>query len=47
MTRPLSAVLARLIWLCMAPMVLLAVWLSWRHLDDLDEQQQREARNRR
>lgn len=45
MTRPLSAVLARLIWLCMAPMVLLAVWLSWRHLDDLDEQQQREARN--
>lgn len=44
-SRPLSTFLARLIWLCMAPMVLLAVWLSWRHLDGMDAKQLREAGN--
>ncbi len=43
--RPLSAVLARLIWLCMAPMILLAVWLVSNHLKGLDESQLREANN--
>ncbi|MDX9707432.1 MAG: PAS domain S-box protein [Azospira sp.] len=36
--RPLSAFLTRLIWLCMAPLLLLAVWLAW---DNLHEQEAR------
>ncbi len=37
--RPLSTVLARLIWLCMAPMVLLAGWLAWDRLQSWEAQQ--------
>ena len=33
-TRPLSSFLARLIWLCMTPLLLLAVWLAWDSLRD-------------
>ncbi|HEY9108477.1 MAG TPA: PAS domain S-box protein [Roseateles sp.] len=44
-TRPLARLLARLVWLCMAPMVLLAVWLVWHHLAELEAQQLREAGN--
>lgn len=43
--RPLSAVLARLIGLCMAPMVLLAVWLAFNHVQELNANQLREAGN--
>ena len=43
--RPLSSFLARLIWLCMAPMVLLALVLAWDHLRQLDAKQLREAGN--
>ncbi len=39
--RPLSSFLARLIWLCMAPLLLLAVWLAW---DSLREQEARHLR---
>ncbi len=39
--RPLASSLARLIWLCMAPLLALALWMGW---DDLQEQ---EARHRR
>ena len=35
-TRPLSAVLGQLILLCMAPMVLIAVWLAWQDLRKQD-----------
>jgi PAS domain S-box-containing protein len=43
--RPLSSVLARLIWLCMAPLVLLAVWLAWSHIQVLETKHLREADN--
>lgn len=39
--RPLSTFLARLIWLCMAPLLLLAVWLT---RDSLQEQEARHLR---
>ena len=42
-SRPLAAVLARLIWLCMAPMVLLAVWLASKDLRKLEAEDLREA----
>lgn len=41
--RPLSTVLIRLIWLCMAPLLLLAVWLEWSHLEELEAKHLREA----
>ena len=41
--RPLSAVLARLIWLCIAPLLLLAAWLAWSHLGELKSQELRKA----
>jgi len=43
--RPLSAVLVRLIWLCMAPLVLLAFWLAWDHFKAQHTSQVREAEN--
>jgi PAS domain S-box-containing protein len=43
--RPLTTVLARLIWLCMAPLVLLAVWQAWSHIQEQHERHLREADN--
>lgn len=43
--RSLTTVLARLIWLCMAPLVLLAIWLAWNHLQDLEASHLREGVN--
>lgn len=43
--RSLSSVLARLIWLCMVPLVLLAAWLSWSHLQDREVRHLQEADN--
>ena len=45
MTRPLSAFLKRLIWLCMAPLLLLSGWLAWTHLKEIEARHQREAAN--
>jgi two-component system sensor histidine kinase/response regulator len=39
--RPLSSFLARLIWLCMAPLLLVSVWLAW---DNVREQEARHLR---
>ncbi len=44
-TWPLRFWLAGLIWLCMAPLILLSVWLSWGHLKELEEKHLREAGN--
>ncbi|MGE0388182.1 MAG: PAS domain S-box protein [Gammaproteobacteria bacterium] len=43
--RPLSAVLSRLIWLCIAPVLLLAVLLAWGHLREQQARRMREAEN--
>ncbi len=43
--RPLSSFLARLIWLCMAPLLLLAVWLAWNNLQDSEARHLREGAN--
>ena len=42
-SRLLSAVLARLIGLCIVPMVLIALWLAWRDLRAQEAQHLREA----
>ena len=44
-SRPLSAVLSQLVGWCVAPMVLLAVWLAWSHVRQLETTQLREAAN--
>jgi len=41
--RPLSNVLFRLIWLCMAPLVLIAIWLAWQDVRHQNEWQWRRA----
>jgi two-component system sensor histidine kinase/response regulator len=41
--RPLSSFLARLIWLGMAPLLLLAVWLAWDHLQEQEAKHLREG----
>ncbi|MCM8611425.1 PAS domain S-box protein [Accumulibacter sp.] len=43
--RPLSSFLARLIWLCMAPLLLLAVWLAWNNLQEQEARHLREGAN--
>lgn len=43
--RPLSSFLARLIWLCMAPLLLLAVWLAWDNLREQEARHLREGAN--
>jgi PAS domain S-box-containing protein len=44
-TRPLRVILARLVWLCMAPMILLAIWLARNHLHELEARHLQEAGN--
>ena len=44
-TRPLRVILARLVWLCMAPMILLAIWLARNHLHELEASHLQEAGN--
>ena len=41
--RSLATVLAQGLWLCMAPVVGLAVWLAWSHLQTLETTRLREA----
>jgi two-component system sensor histidine kinase/response regulator len=43
--RPLSFFLARLIGLCIAPLLLLAVWLAWSYLQELEDRHLREGAN--
>ncbi|HNC19359.1 PAS domain S-box protein [Accumulibacter sp.] len=43
--RPLSSFLARLIWLCIAPLLLLAIWLAWDNLQELEARHLREGAN--
>jgi two-component system sensor histidine kinase/response regulator len=43
--RPLSSFLARLIWLCMAPLLLLAIWLAWDSLQTEEEDHLRAGSN--
>ena len=43
--RPLSAFLQRLIWLCMAPLVLYAAWLAWENVQELESRHRREGAN--
>jgi PAS domain S-box-containing protein len=43
--RPLSSFLTRLIWLCMAPLLLIAVWLAWDSLREQEAKHQREGAN--
>ena len=43
MTRPFATVLQRLIWLCVAPLLLLALWLAWADLRQQEEAHLREA----
>jgi len=43
--RPLSSFLARLIWLCIAPLLLLAIWLAWDDLQELEARHLREGAN--
>jgi len=43
--RPLSSFLSRLIWLCMAPLLLLAVWLAWENLQEQESRHLREGAN--
>ncbi len=43
--RPLSSYLTRLIWLCMAPLLLLAGWLAWNDRQGSEQQHQREGAN--
>lgn len=43
--RPLAAFLVRLIWLCMAPLLLLAIWLAWDSLDKQEAKHLREGEN--
>lgn len=45
MTRPLSVTLKRLIWLCMAPLLLLSGWLAWDNLQEQETKHLREAAN--
>ncbi len=45
MTRPLAAFLKRLIWLCMAPLLLLSGWLAWSNLGEIEARHQREGAN--
>jgi len=43
--RPLASFLARLIWLCMTPLVLLALWLAWDSLEKQEARHRREGAN--
>ncbi len=43
--RPFSSFLTRLIWLCLAPLLLLAGSLAWHHLEDLEAQHLRDGGN--
>ena len=43
--RPLASFLARLIWLCMAPLLLLALWLGWDSLEEQEARHRREGAN--
>jgi len=43
--RPLASFLARLIWLCIAPLLLLAVWLAWDNLRQQEARHLREGDN--
>ena len=45
MTRPLATFLKRLIWLCMAPLLLLSGWLAWSNLGEIEARHQREGAN--
>ncbi|MDX9707801.1 MAG: PAS domain S-box protein, partial [Azospira sp.] len=44
-TRSLASFLTRLIWLCMAPLLLLALWLSWDSLQKQEAKHRREGAN--
>jgi PAS domain S-box-containing protein len=43
--RSLSAFVSRLIWLCMTPLLLLALWLAWDNLQGSERQHLREGSN--
>ncbi|MCK6373131.1 MAG: PAS domain S-box protein [Zoogloea sp.] len=42
-SRPIFSLLTRLVWLCMAPVLLLAAWLAWDNLKEQEERHLREA----
>ncbi len=44
-TRPISAFLRQLIWLSMAPVLLLALWFGWNNLQEQEAKYLREAGN--
>jgi PAS domain S-box-containing protein len=43
--RPLASFLTRLVWLCMAPLLLLAFWLAWDSLQEQESKHRREGAN--
>jgi len=43
--RPLSSFLVRLIWLCMVPLLLFAMWLAWDSLQEQEAKHLREGAN--
>ncbi len=45
MTRPLASFIRRLIWLCMAPLLLLSAWLAWSNLQEQEAKHLREGDN--
>jgi len=45
MARPLASFLSRLVWLCMLPLLLLAVWLAWSNVQEQEVRRLREAGN--
>jgi two-component system, sensor histidine kinase and response regulator len=43
--RPLASFLSRLIWWCMAPLLLLAIWMAWDTLQSEEAKHRREGAN--